>query len=88
VYAGRRWLPTIWRISSNTLARTILPRRVARTIYNGVAELPKFPHRGRIGLAENTRELVFSPWPDIVVYEILKHQVLVLRIRHAARDWP
>ena len=61
---------------------------VARTIYNGVAELRKFPGRGRFGLAENTRELVFPPWPYIVVYEVGEDQVVVLRVRHASRNWP
>ncbi len=32
---------------------------VARSIYNAVAELTKFPRRGRVGLVENTRELIF-----------------------------
>jgi plasmid stabilization system protein ParE len=32
-------------------------QRVARTIYNGVASLRRFPDRGCIGRAENTREL-------------------------------
>jgi toxin ParE1/3/4 len=63
-------------------------QRVARTIYTAVAEIRQFPNRGRIGLAENTRELVFPSWPYIVVYEVLEDQVHVLRIRHAARDWP
>ena len=63
-------------------------RRVAQTIFQAVAGLRKFPNRGRIGLAENTRELVFSPWPYIAVYEIIGDQVQVLRIRHAAQDWP
>ena len=63
-------------------------RRVAKTIFDGVSELRTFPSRGRIGLAENTRELVFSPWPYIAVYEIFEDQVQVLRIRHASRDWP
>jgi len=63
-------------------------RRVAQTIYQGIAGLRKFPNIGRIGLAENTRELVFSPWPYIAVYEIVEDQVQVLRIRHAAQDWP
>ncbi len=40
---------------------------VARTVYQAVAELPKFPRRGRLGLVSNTRELVFPPWPYIVV---------------------
>jgi len=50
--------------------------------------LQKFPNAGRIGLAEDTRELVFSPWPYIAVYEIVGGQIQVLRIRHAAQDWP
>jgi toxin ParE1/3/4 len=62
--------------------------RVAQTIYKGVAALRAFPHRGRIGLAPDTRELVFAPWPYIVVYEIIGADVQVLRIRHASQDWP
>ncbi len=62
--------------------------RVAKTIFQSIARLRKFPDAGRIGLAENTRELVFSPWPYIAVYEIIGDQVQVLRIRHAAQDWP
>jgi toxin ParE1/3/4 len=63
-------------------------RRVAQTIYHRVSELRKAPQVGRISLAENTRELVFAPWPYIAVYEIFGNQVQVLRIRHAAQDWP
>jgi len=61
---------------------------VAQAIYRGIARLRKLPNIGRIGLAENTRELVFTPWPYIAVYEIIDDQVQVLRIRHAAQDWP
>ena len=63
-------------------------RRVAQTVYQSVAALRHFPERGRVGLAEGTRELVFAPLPYIAVYEIVEDQVLVLRIRHAAQDWP
>jgi len=61
---------------------------VARTIYNGIASLQDFPNRGRKGLAENTRELVFPPWPYIVVYEIWEDQLHILRIRHASQPRP
>ena len=61
--------------------------RVAKTIYNGVELLRTLPHRGRTGRVKNTRELVFPPWPYIVVYEILEGEVQVLRVRHASRDW-
>jgi toxin ParE1/3/4 len=63
-------------------------QRVAQTIYKGVAALRAFPERGRVGLAPDTRELVFAPWPYIVVYEILENDVQVLRIRHASQDSP
>ena len=60
---------------------------LSKTIYQNIAGLRKFPNIGRIGLAENTRELMFSRWPYIAVYEIIDDQVQVLRIRHAAQDW-
>ncbi len=62
--------------------------RVAKTIFDGVAALRTLPRRGRVGLAENTREILFPPGPYIAVYEILGDQVQVLRIRHAAQHWP
>ncbi len=63
-------------------------QHVAQTIYNRVAALSTFPNRGRAGLADNTREIVFAPWPYIAVYEVIEDQVQVLRIRHASQDWP
>jgi toxin ParE1/3/4 len=63
-------------------------RRVAQTIVEGVAALDKFPGRGRPGHVEDTREIVFSPWPYIAVYEIAGDEVRVLRVRHASQDWP
>jgi toxin ParE1/3/4 len=63
-------------------------QRVAKTIYTAVAELRQFPNSGRKGLAPNTRELVFPPWPYIVVYEVVDTHLNVLRIRHASQDWP
>jgi addiction module RelE/StbE family toxin len=63
-------------------------QRVARAIYGGIASLKTSPNRGRAGLVPNTRELVFAPLPYVAVYEVLEDQVQVLRIRHAAQDWP
>lgn len=63
-------------------------RRVAKDIVTGIAALYRFPNRGRVGLVEKTREIVFFPWPYIAVYEIIDNQVQVLRIRHAAQNWP
>ncbi len=41
---------------------------VGRTLFQGILRLSDFPHRGRTGLRQGTRELVFSPLPYIAVY--------------------
>jgi len=63
-------------------------RRVAKTLYDGIAGLRDFPNRGRNGRMEGTRELVFSPLPYIVVYRIKQQTLEVMRVCHAAQDWP
>lgn len=63
-------------------------RRVAQEVFAALPSLNKFPHRGRIGVVENTRELVLAPWPFIAVYQVLANEVQILRIRHSAREWP
>ncbi len=55
-------------------------RRVAQTIFEGVAGLNRFPGRGRAGHVEDTREIVFPPWPYVAVYEITGEEVRVLRV--------
>jgi len=87
-----------WTVdAADDLARIVLrirednheaARRVAEIIFTGVTSLSTFPNRGRAGLVENTRELVFAPLPFIAVYEVIKEQVRVLRIRHASQKWP
>jgi len=44
--------------------------RVAHTIYDGIGSLASFPKRGRPGRIKDTRELVLSPLPFIVVYRV------------------
>jgi plasmid stabilization system protein ParE len=66
----------------------VAAQRVAKVIVGTIADLRMFPNRGRRGLAGNTPELVFAPWPYIAVYEVTENHVLVLRIRHSAQDWP
>ena len=61
---------------------------IARTVYQALAGLREFPNRGRVGRIDGTRELVFAPLPYIAVYRIKGETVEVLRIYHAAQDWP
>lgn len=48
--------------------------------------LAVFPHRGRVGLGPNLRELV-AVWPYVIVYRIGRgDEVTILRVWHAAQD--
>jgi toxin ParE1/3/4 len=61
---------------------------LVRAIYKAPSVLLTFPHRGRPGKKESTRELVLSPLPYIVVYQIAGDAIHILRILHGAQKWP
>jgi toxin ParE1/3/4 len=61
---------------------------VAESRYDGCGNLRKFPHLGRKGRIEGTRELVFSSLPYIAIYRIQDQIVEIMRIYHGAQDWP
>jgi plasmid stabilization system protein ParE len=63
-------------------------QRVAKTIYAGAAALRTFPHRGRIGRVEGTRELSLPPLPFVIVYRVLPEAVEISNVIHGARRWP
>jgi toxin ParE1/3/4 len=52
--------------------------------------LPNHPEAGRLGRVKNTRELVISGVPFIVIYRIAKglQRVQILRVLHDAQQWP
>lgn len=52
-----------------------------------VARLAQQPRSGRPGRMSGTRELVVQP-NYIVVYAEAEDRVTVLRVLHAARQWP
>jgi toxin ParE1/3/4 len=63
-------------------------RQVAQTLHEGCSRLVQFPELGRRGRIEGTRELIFSGLPYIVVYRVRAETVELLRIYHAAQNWP
>ena len=63
-------------------------RRVALRIYEGIGSLTQFPRRGRLGRKPNTRELVISGTPFLVVYRIREDVIEISRILHGAQRWP
>jgi toxin ParE1/3/4 len=67
------------------------PARAAelvREIYRAPSALRSFPYRGRPGKTHGTRELVLSPLPYIVVYEVTGDVIHIVRILHGAQRWP
>ncbi|MBV8631658.1 MAG: type II toxin-antitoxin system RelE/ParE family toxin [Silvibacterium sp.] len=63
-------------------------RRVAVRIHQRIALLARFPQSGRAGRKEDTRELVITGLPYIVMYRIRENVIEVLRILHGAQKWP
>jgi toxin ParE1/3/4 len=63
-------------------------RRVARTVYDACEQLKDFPHLGRASSRlTGRRELVVSPLPYVVVYQVTDQAVEISRIFHGAQDW-
>jgi len=63
-------------------------RRIALTINQEIERLAQFPEQGRTGRKPDTRELVLSGLPYIVIYRIRDGQIEILRILHGAQIWP
>ena len=59
-----------------------------RRLYEAIRSLKAWPHCGRAGRAEGTRELLFAPLPYIAVYRVKEQSIEVLRIYHAAQQRP
>ncbi len=59
-----------------------------REIYDSPSALLMFPYRGLPGKKEGTGDLVLSPLPDIVVYQITGDVIHIARILHGAQKWP
>lgn len=62
--------------------------QLIRKIYEAPSILKSYPNLGRPGKKEGTRELVITPLPYIVVYQIMGDAMYILRILHGAQDWP
>jgi toxin ParE1/3/4 len=59
-----------------------------RALYEAPHSLLTFPHRGRPGKKPGTRELVMSPLPYLVVYQVRGEVAVVVRLLHGAQRWP
>jgi toxin ParE1/3/4 len=63
-------------------------RSMVLRIIEAVKQLQEYPHSGRFGRVEGTRELVIAGTHYIVPYRIRENNIEVLRVLHTARKWP
>lgn len=61
---------------------------IVQRIYNATGPLKRFPNLGRPGRKHGTRELVLSPLPYIIIYEVVAERIRITRILHGAQRWP
>ena len=52
------------------------------------AVLSEYPYIGRTGRVNNTREIVVTGTPFILVYALDPHDLIVLRVLHGRQQWP
>ncbi|MCG9890124.1 MAG: type II toxin-antitoxin system RelE/ParE family toxin [Thermosynechococcaceae cyanobacterium MS004] len=61
---------------------------VSSEILRSVEGLLQFPKRGKPGRVKETREMVISGLPYVVVYLLADENVVILRVLHGAQGWP
>ena len=64
----------------------IAARQVVAAIERATDRLSQFPHSGRIGAVETTRELVVPRLPFIAVYRVTAEAVEIITVFNAAED--
>ena len=57
-----------------------------RKLYEGIRALKDAVYRGRLGLVEGTRELLFPPLPYVAVYSISEGNIEIWRVYHMSQN--
>ncbi len=89
-----RWTTTALRDFTNICNYTeeqkgpLTARRAALQMYEAIDLLGPFPHRGRPGRKQGTREPIFRGLPFLAIYRLREEVVEVIRILHGAQKWP
>jgi len=62
--------------------------RTVMRVLEAIEYLITHPTMGRTGRVLQTRELIVSGTPFIVIYQIHQQIIAILRVLHTARKWP
>jgi toxin ParE1/3/4 len=78
------------RIYDYIAEAVLIPHDEWHSPWSSASTLETFPHLGRPGRVEGTREIAFPALPFIAIYEVLetRGEVWMLRILHGAQQWP
>lgn len=63
-------------------------RQVITRIKEATDHLAEQPEMGRIGRVVETRELIITGTPYLVIYRIKNRSVEILRVLHTKQKWP
>jgi toxin ParE1/3/4 len=75
-------------ITPQTIFGAAQARRAADVIYETAASLQDMPNRGRKGRKSDTREMVISGLPFVIIYRVGQEAVEIARILHTSQQWP
>ncbi len=59
--------------------------RVENRILDAIETLARYPHSGRVGQRQRTREAVVRGLPYVVIYEARDGELEIVRIWHSSR---
>ena len=63
-------------------------KNMSQRVQEAVENLLDFPNIGRPGRVSETKELVVSGTPFIVIYKVLGAVIYIIRVLHHAQQWP
>jgi toxin ParE1/3/4 len=69
----------------NPKAAAKMVKRIVNVIEEHLADNPRMGHSGRL---PNTRQLVVSGTPYIIIYRVNKEKLEIIRVLHGAQQWP
>src|SRR6478672_6529866 len=62
-------------------------RRLRRLVMDSVSRLRDYPHMGKPGRVEGTRELAIAQTPYIIVYDVNPARVEIVHVYHGRQNW-